>query len=311
MVKRISAFLLSLTLLLVLALPVGAAGYGIDTGASTSMTFHFVYDDGTAVEGAPVTLYKVATLDDTGSFTLCADFAQYADALDELSLSTAETWQDVADLLEGWVLRDGQTPLAATVTDAQGDAVFSGLDVGLYLALGQRYLFGEHFYYTRPVLTSLPRWNGEDWDYDAAAFPKLERAPRLDEVIDVSVTVIWDDEGCEDERPGTVTIDLICDGEVVDTITIGPDEDWRFLWENLDPNHDWQVVQHDPNGYDVTKDREGYHFTFINYRRPAQPDTPGPSGTLPQTGVLWWPVAVLLLAGMLLYLLGWVRGRER
>lgn len=51
---------------------------------------------------------------------------------------------------------------------------------------------------------------------------------------------------------------------------------------------------------------------------PAEPDEPGtdipddgtPGGDLPQTGMLWWPVQVLTLAGILFFSIGWVEYRR-
>lgn len=40
------------------------------------------------------------------------------------------------------------------------------------------------------------------------------------------------------------------------------------------------------------------------------PDPDIPLTTLPQTGMLWWPVPVLALSGMVLFLFGWA-GKRR
>lgn len=43
---------------------------------------------------------------------------------------------------------------------------------------------------------------------------------------------------------------------------------------------------------------------------PAKPKPPAPSGKLPQTGLLWWPVPVLTVAGLLFVTIGSIRRRS-
>lgn len=45
--------------------------------------------------------------------------------------------------------------------------------------------------------------------------------------------------------------------------------------------------------------------------QPTQPTVPRPEGPLPQTGQLNWPVPVLAVGGMVLFLLGWRLNRRR
>jgi hypothetical protein len=85
---------------------------------------------------------------------------------------------------------------------------------------------------------------------------------------------------------------------------------------------DYYVVEQNvPTGYTVTTVQEGTTFVVTNtYTPPASPtppDTPGntptntPPGTpnsntkLPQTGQLWWPVTIMALLGLTLFVLGW------
>lgn len=67
--------------------------------------------------------------------------------------------------------------------------------------------------------------------------------------------------------------------------------------------------------------RWDYQVTVVpKYTMNAVPETPDTDGgandstgngpeTLPQTGQLWWPVPILLCAGLVLVLLGYLRGR--
>ncbi len=53
--------------------------------------------------------------------------------------------------------------------------------------------------------------------------------------------------------------------------------------------------------------KDGKIFTITNTCN--RPDTPK-GGKLPQTGQLWWPVPVLLLAGLVLVIVGLLRRKE-
>ena len=46
---------------------------------------------------------------------------------------------------------------------------------------------------------------------------------------------------------------------------------------------------------------------MIKNTRPPRPDD---DEHLPQTGLNWWPVWLLAGAGMLLFVIGWIRRRE-
>lgn len=96
----------------------------------------------------------------------------------------------------------------------------------------------------------------------------------------------------------------------------------------------WRVVEYEtPEGYTVTVEREGITFVMTNSqieeipdeqtpeggRPPGEntppleniPDEPIPMGpSLPQTGMLWWPVPVLACAGLFLFLMGWGKRRH-
>lgn len=94
-------------------------------------------------------LYRAAELDGLGHWALTAEFAPSGADLGALSAA-----QDLAA------------------------AAFSGLAPGLYLVTADAAVSGGWEYRCAPALLALPALNadGESWDYDAAALPKLERS---------------------------------------------------------------------------------------------------------------------------------------
>lgn len=132
---------------------------------------------------------------------------------------------------------------------------------------------------------------------------------------------------------------------VYDTVVLNSGNSWSYTWSKLDYyNYDWIVQEVDIEGdYVPVTTREGVNFVITNYFTPLDdipdetppladvpnipdvdipdPDVPlvspppddlteikdpdVPLATLPQTGMLWWPVPILAMSGMFLFILGW------
>ena len=106
----------------------------------------------------------------------------------------------------------------------------------------------------------------------------------------------WDDPGYSSKRPGSITVELLRNGQVYDTVTLTAAGNWQYTWENL-PSKDsqWTVREIVPQGYKGTLWQEGDTFILQNSYMGMK---------LPQTGQLWWPVPVMALGGLALLALG-------
>lgn len=184
----------------------------------------------------------------------------------------------------------------------------------------------------------------EHWQYDVAANGKWDRSHQGGggdnpgkNYISLSVLKQWEDDS-EEDRPSSVTVRLLKDGRQYDEVTLTAANKWKHTWNNLDKNAEWTLVEVDvPDEYTVLVERDGNTFVVTNTgtidipidpipEGPVDPGTdPGdgddgelidipddqtPQGNLPQTGVLWWPVQVLTLAGLVLFVLGWADARR-
>lgn len=239
-------------------------------------------------------------------------------------------WLTKASTLSGYVSRDGLEADATAVTDAAGTMTVSGLADGLYLILGETRSRDGYLYSPAPFLLSLPNTpDGHSWDSVVATHVKFTRTVPGDPTVQRRVIKVWNDEGSEAERPDSVTVDLLADGAVYDTVTLNAGNNWRHHWTGLDAKVQWQVVERETPGYTVTAEETGITCVLTNTPQDDidDPDIPlddkpteddgtdigdedVPLDRLPQTGQLWWPVPIMTVAGLLLVILGVARRRR-
>jgi hypothetical protein len=313
--KRVLACLCALLCLAVLAVPTAAFAAAPD--ASLTITCAV---DGTAVPGAGCRLYRVASLSGT-TFTAVGSFRQAQVSL--RGLTTAAQWQTAADSLAVFAAAEenGIVPDCEAQTDAAGKAAFSGLSTGLYLAIFADTVQGNTTYRFAAELLSLPQWGSDgSVHYAATAAPKgsASTPPPDNSPSYVSVTVlkVWNDRGKTARRPSSITVALLCNGKTYDTAVLSAKNNWRCTWDSLSAADTWRVLERGvPSGYTVSYRSSGTTLTITNTRTPGTtiPDEKVPLGSakLPQTGLLWWPVPLLSMGGLLLFGAGWYRRNKR
>ena len=90
-----------------------------------------------------------------------------------------------------------------------------------------------------------------------------------------------------DKRPDEITVDLYCDGAVLQSVKLNARNHWKHTFEDLERTHTWMVKEQKvPSGYKVTYDTSnGAQIITDTYVK----QVPGQQ-TIPQTGLMWWPV---------------------
>ena len=132
------------------------------------------------------------------------------------------------------------------------------------------------------------------------------KAPTGD-TVSRKVHKVWDDKGYENKRPQYVTVTLLKNGEAYDTQRITAAGNWEYRWEEL-PRYDengneikWSIREGAVSGYTVSVTQNGDNFVLTNSIDKQK---------LPQTGVLWWPVPILAVAGLAFLLVGGIEKKR-
>lgn len=306
LIKRTALFFLCALLLTSAVLAAGS----IDLNQRADLTI-LAQHGKTAIVGMEFQAYRVSTVSEDGTLTVTAPFAAYADELDIRGRDDV-AWQELAQKLERVVILNSKlSPEAKAKSDKNGTASFKQLPLGLYLIVAQGVEQGSYVYSTAPFFVLLPEETEQNtWSYAVTANAKTEQNALT---IDLSVLKFWKDSCHESQRPKSITVSLLCDGKVYDTITLPQNGRWKYTWENLDANHKWTVSEQQPSGYAVPViTQEGYAFTITNTCNKTDSPTTPTTPDLPQTGQLRWPIPVLACVGAGLILVGLLcrRGRK-
>ena len=317
--KRTLALLAAVLCLLT---SVAQAAGSIDLSRKPTLTL--TYRDGrTALSGAKFSIYRVADADETGELTVRSEFDEF-----DLDIrgKNDRRWREMAQTLESYVLRRELTPADNGKTDKTGMLTFptqgKTLAAGLYLVIGERHTQGGNDYDAEPFFALLPTQDLEnnEWVYDVSANVKFGKTPVPDDgdTVTRKVLKVWDDDGAGDSRPQEITVELLRNGKVYDTVKLSEKNNWRYTWLDLDADARWSVTEKTVSGYTVSITREGITFVVTNTKKPDRTDTPDtpvkpsnpskPSSpakpTLPQTGAVWWHVEALALSGLVFLILG-------
>lgn len=265
-------------------------------------------------------IFYVADINDSGKYNAVNKFADYPVSLEDQSVSAL---QEAAGKYETYTIIDNITPLNHGVTDENGKVVFSTLETGLYLVTGEPVRVDDMAYVPVPSLIELneENKNGTSWTYDLTSLPKLKVLPATTLIrSQYTVKKEWlnDNEGI---RPEYVTAVLYRNGVEFSTAVLNEQNNWQFVWNDLSMTADWKIEEQNvPGGYTVSYTESNDIVTITNTYTPILTGTSssgshslssasglitGSSDKLPQTGMLLWPVPVLGISGIVIFIAGW------
>lgn len=273
----------------------------LEPDRSCSLTLHYSQSN-TAFPGINVKIYRVAEAFADGTFELIAPFSAYP--VNIHGITSQKEWQDTASALVSFITNDEISATRTQPTDEAGTAVFTQLQTGLYLVAGAVAQNDSGTYIFNDFMVYLPTPQQEGgFLYDAEAKPKCSQFTPSDHY---SVLKLWKDAGNEQERPESVTVDILKDGVRQQTVTLSPENNWSYSWTVPDRQGVWTVAERNvPRGYQVTVSANETVFVITNTH-----STPTP----PQTGhqfPLWLVVSALCISGFSLLLLGMYSMRKQ
>ena len=229
------------------------------------LTVRAVFEGELPLAGMRFDAYRVADRSVDGAWSPEPRFKAYRSRLEAQS-GDGEAWAALARVLEKVALmEEACLPDASAETDESGTAVFDALGPGLYLLSGQSVCINRQVYTPSPLLLVCP--------VESEAEPELIRSPEL---ADYSVQIVWDDEKTPEQRPESLTVQLMCDGKAYGRpVLLSEEQDWRYTWSSLPTAHYWALAEQGVPGYldaEVQKQGTAFHVTYAAVQPEPQPE---------------------------------------
>lgn len=280
--KRINYLLVVITLFFGFMITVGAKeNHTVDFSrkGSIEVTLHEMSED-TYVEGAEITIYKIADayLDGVNlAFKYTDEFSSCSVSLDDLTID------DLSKKITLCVKPESVG--TSLITNDFGTVIFNDLDLGLYLVSQTNKV--EGYSNIDSFLVQIPKVIDNSWTYDIIANPKTD----IYKEIDLVVNKVWNTDS--NKLPEKVEIELLLDGEVIDTVILNSTNKWTHTFKNLEKSDKYSVREINiPKGYKVSYTNNEYIFTVTN------------TDTLANTGQLFYSIIILAVFGLIFILLG-------
>jgi sortase A len=237
----------------------------MDSSRQFSLTIVCEYD-GEALAHEKFQLYKVQNMTEDAELQVSEEFEKYRLNFSEWEEDSGES---LSEILTGYIKRDGLAPTCEGVTDETGVLRFSGkkdaLTRGVYLVVGESLKIKDTTYSTESFFVSVPGMEQDQkFVYNVQVNPKYRMEKRPGNT-DISVVKAWKDEGRQEKRPDSITVQLLRGDAVYDTQTLSEENNWRYTWTGLDGEADWNVVEKSvPEDYVVSSLLEGDTYTITN-----------------------------------------------
>jgi hypothetical protein len=269
----------ALLLMLTCSISVFAQDFDPLKSGSVSVTLTEQYSKAPIV-GVELSIYYIAEVgintDGNLNYIYTRPFAETGIAIDDSELTAK---------LDAY-LTENEVAAVKVLTDSQGKAVLSDLPLGMYFIRQTNSVVG--FAPCTPFLVTVPMANADGYVYEVNASPKTEVA----KLTSITVKKVWNTNSAM-EASDHVTVQLLRNGNVVETATLNAKNNWQITYPNMPESDAYSIQEIDiPKGFTATYSKTGYVFTVTN------------TSTLIQTGQLIWPIPVLAVCGMLLIALG-------
>lgn len=273
------SFILTLLLLTLLGVPnVKANSNLVDLSKKGSINITLSTNNNEVITGAEITIYKVGNIVIDNSNLMFKNVTKIESCNVDFTKITDKN-------ISGSVLKciqDSNVKQEKSITDNRGKVSFKDLELGLYLVAQTNDVKG--YSKISPYLVMVPKELDNKWTYDISSLPKTE----IYSTIDVEVIKIWNKQNQNSKLPDAVAIELLKEEEVIDTVILNKENNWRYTWLDIEKSDNYSVREINiPSGYTATYKKDENTFIVTN------------TDKLPQTGHSIWLVMVLFGIGIL------------
>ncbi len=277
----------------------------IRTGRDCSLSIVYRWDE-IAFSDLSVALYRVADVSADYQYTLTSPFRGTRLVLN--GVESADEWSTIRSTLEAHILSNGVLPEGIAVTDETGQADFTGLKPGLYLATVGTTTKDGAVYDFASALVALPglKENGR-WQYQVAVAAKGQQLlpPPPDETVELSVLKLWKGDEGQSSRPNSIEVEIFRDGVSYQTVVLSEENHWSYSWTVKQYGADWMVVERNiPAEYSVSVEEWGTAFILTNTLLPGEEPPPQEAPKTGDTPHILLYTVLMYVSGAVLILLG-------
>lgn len=242
--------------------------------------------DNTYIEGSEITIYQVAVLKEKNNNIAF----EYIEELKDCPNSLEDLKEPSITLIN--YIKDKNIPKISLKTNKEGLVQYNNLDLGLYLVMQTNNIKGYTIF--SPFFIILPEYILDNLNYDINAFPKTD----IIKLTDITVKKVWNKSN-HTKLPLEVNIELLKNGEVIDTVKLNKDNNWHYTWKNLEKSDKYTVREINiPIGYTASYRNDGNIFTITN------------TDTLIKTGQNILIIQVLAVTGLILIGIGIIYAKK-
>lgn len=268
MIKRIACILCALVFAVGL-LPARFAAAALEPERPCSLTLYYTRN-GVSFPELEIEIYRVAAFDPSGDYRLLAPFSAYPVRIH--AVTSQQEWRDAAQTMRSYIVADGLTADRTKKTDNTGIVKFTDLTPGVYLVRGVTAHSNAVSYAFQDFFIFVPTPKDGNYNYDVEAKPK---SAELTPSAQYSVLKLWKDSEDPARRPDSVTVDILKDGVVQESVVLNSANHWSYNWQVQDTGAVWSVVERDVSAaYSVSITNNAAAFVITNTLVPEDPDTP-------------------------------------
>ena len=123
-----------------------------------------------------------------------------------------------------------------------------------------------YVYKAMPYFLTIPgKTEDGKLQYDITTSAKYEKNPSTDDIVDYKAAKTWSDQGHEKNRPKSITVQLLCDGNVYDEVKLSEKNNWQYTWKDLSSKHQWEAIEKkEARNYFVSVSKQEHSFIIKN-----------------------------------------------